>query len=117
MISIEAMEFYAYHGCFAEEKQIGTHFVVDLHFENDTTRAETSDNIDDTVDYYAVYQTVKGEMAISSNLLETLAHRIAERLFDSYSDIYWLQIKIQKMNPPLGGKMKSVGFMLEKERE
>ena len=29
-ISIEGMEFFAYHGCFAEEQIIGTKFLVDL---------------------------------------------------------------------------------------
>ena len=31
MIAIEGMEFYSYHGCFKEEKEIGTHFIVDFY--------------------------------------------------------------------------------------
>ena len=30
IISIEKMEFYSYHGCFEEERKIGTWFNVDL---------------------------------------------------------------------------------------
>ncbi len=44
-ISIEGMEFYAYHGCFAEEQLIGTWFVVDLFLETDTTEAEQTDDL------------------------------------------------------------------------
>ncbi len=29
IISIEKMEFYSYHGCFEEERKIGTWFNVD----------------------------------------------------------------------------------------
>ena len=39
-ISIEGMEFHAYHGCFEEEQVIGNTFMVDVHMETDTTLAE-----------------------------------------------------------------------------
>jgi hypothetical protein len=38
MISVEGMEFFAYHGCFAEEQVIGTRFIVDFYFETDTSQ-------------------------------------------------------------------------------
>ena len=41
IISLEGMDFFAYHGCFTEEQIIGTHFIVDLHLETDTSQAET----------------------------------------------------------------------------
>ena len=66
MIAIEGMEFYSYHGCFKEEKEIGTHFIVDFYFENDTKSAEISDNLSQTVSYLDVYLTIKEQMAISS---------------------------------------------------
>ena len=69
LISIEKMEFYAYHGCFEEEQKIGTWFNVDLSLEVDTSKAEKSDNIEDTVNYQAVYQVVKEQMMIPSHLL------------------------------------------------
>jgi dihydroneopterin aldolase len=116
MIAIEGMEFYSYHGCFAEEKEIGTHFTVDFYFKNDTSRAEVSDNIEDTISYLDVYQLVKAEMAVSSDLLEHVARRTLKRIFEEYPQMYWAKFKIQKMNPPLGGKMKSVSFTLEEEQ-
>lgn len=117
MIAIEGMEFYSYHGCFAEEKEIGTHFTVDFYFKNDTTRAEVSDDIHDTISYLDVYQLIKAEMAISSDLLEHIARRAVNRIFETYPDMSWAKFKIQKMNPPLGGKMKSVSFTLEESRK
>lgn len=45
IISIENMEFYAYHGCFEEEQKIGTRFQVDLNMEVDTSLSENSDNL------------------------------------------------------------------------
>jgi len=116
MIAIEEMEFYSYHGCFKEEKEIGTHFIVDFYFKNDTKRAEASDSINDTISYLDVYQLIKAEMAISSDLLEHVARRILKVVFATYEDMEWAKVKIQKMNPPLGGKMKSVSFTLEENR-
>ena len=48
-IDIENMEFYAVHGCFDEERAIGTRFRVDLRLSVDTSRAQQTDCIDDTV--------------------------------------------------------------------
>ena len=62
------MSFYAFHGCFAEESTIGTHFSVDCEFDCDTSKAETSDNIEDTISYLDVYQTIKQQMEIPSHL-------------------------------------------------
>ena len=116
MIAIEGMEFYSYHGCFKEEKEIGTHFIVDFYFTNDTTRAEITDDLDETISYLDVYQLIKKEMSISSDLLEHVARRILKIAFTNFDTMEWAKVKIQKMNPPLGGKMKSVSFSLEEKR-
>lgn len=107
-ISINDMRFYAHHGCFEQERRIGTHFRVDLQFETDTSRAEVSDNIDDTVSYLDVYQVVKREMGIPSNLLEHVARRIGEGIRNDFPSVEAVRVKVSKLNPPLGGQMESV---------
>ena len=77
-ISIEQMEFYAYHGCFKEEQIIGTRFLVDLYLETDTKKAEKTDELADTVNYQEVYLLVKKEMDIKSKLLEHVGRRILD---------------------------------------
>ena len=112
MIAIEGMEFYAYHGCFEEEKIIGTGFVVDLYFTTDTSEAEKTDNLKKTVNYLKVFQVVKKEMEISSNLLEHISRRILLAIQHEFPQVDWAKVKIQKLNPPLGGKIKSVSVTL-----
>ena len=114
-ISIEEMEFYAYHGCFKEEQIIGTRFLVDLYLETDTTDAENSDKLDDTVNYQEVYLLVKREMEIKSKLLEHVGRRILNSISEQFPQIVSAEIKISKMNPPLGGKMKNVSLTLRSE--
>ena len=108
IISIEKMEFYAYHGCFEEEQKIGTWFNVDLSMEVDTAKAEESDNLDDTVNYQMVYQVVKEAMMQPSHLLENVARRILKAVNENFPQVSYAWVKVKKMNPPLGGKMESV---------
>lgn len=113
-IALESMEFYAYHGCFKEEQIIGTRFMVDLYLEADTTEAEESDDLKTTVNYQEVYLLVKEEMDIKSNLIEHVARRILKKLTKKYPQLLDVRIKLQKMNPPLGGKVESVSVTIKR---
>lgn len=107
------MEFFAYHGCFPEEQLIGTKFVVELEIETETAVAEQSDHLGDTLNYQEVYLLVKREMEIRSNLLEHIARRILRAVKAVYPEIGKTVLKISKVNPPLGGKVRQVSCVLE----
>lgn len=115
-IDIENMSFYAYHGCFDEERAIGTNFRVNLRLKVDTLKAQVSDCIDDTVNYLSVYQSVKSEMEKPSHLLENVCERIASRILYDYEGVDYVCVKVTKLNPPLGGKMEGVSLTIEKSR-
>ena len=115
-ITIDRMAFYAFHGCFKEESEIGTNFQVDCEFDCDTAKAEKSDSIEDTVSYLDVYQTIKKEMEVSSHLLEHVARRIINALLDTFPQIAYCKIRVHKLNPPLGGQMRGVSVTLEQYR-
>ena len=110
-ILLEGMEFFAYHGCFREEQLIGTKFIVDLQVEVDTSRAEASDHLHDTLDYVGLYHKVKREMEIRAYLLEHVAKRIIDSLKVGFPGVLSVDLKIAKLNPPIGGKMQQVSFM------
>ncbi len=113
VISIEGMEFFAYHGCFKEEQVIGTKFRCDLFLKVDTTKAEQTDNLQDTVNYQSVFQMVKLEMETKSKLLEHVGRRIINRIKKEFPQVEHVRLKIRKLNPPLGGKMDFVSVELE----
>lgn len=108
IITIDDMEFYAFHGCFEEEQKIGTRFRVNLRMEVDTKKAQLSDNIYDTVNYLEVYQVVKREMMKPSHLLEHVADRIGRAVKQEFPDVKNAIIRVSKLNPPLGGQMAAV---------
>ena len=113
VISIEGMEFFAYHGCFKEEQVIGTKFSIDLFLHVNTYTAEKSDKLEDTVNYQAVYLLVKKEMESKSNLLEHVGRRILKRIQETFPEVEQAKLKIRKLNPPLGGKMDFVSLELD----
>lgn len=117
IIRIENMEFYSYHGHFREEQIVGNKFIVDLTLETDMTRATASDNLDDAVDYQTAYLLVKREMDKKSYLLENIAGRILDALFNELPGIMKATVKVSKMNPPMGGKIGSVSVTQSREKK
>jgi dihydroneopterin aldolase len=111
-ISLEGMEFFAYHGHFKEEQIIGTRFTVDLFMDASTEEAEVTDNLSKTVNYQAVYNLVAKEMSVKSHLLENVARRILDSVAREFPQIGACRIKIAKMNPPVGGKVERVSVEL-----
>lgn len=114
-IELCGMRFFAHHGCFHEEKVIGNHFVVDFEVWTDTRAASLSDSLDDTLNYQCIYDMVKEEMAVSSNLLEHVAGRILRRFRESFPHVEHARISIAKLNPPLGGEVGASKVTLELE--
>jgi 7,8-dihydroneopterin aldolase/epimerase/oxygenase len=113
LILLENMEFFAYHGCFAEEQIIGGRFIVNLTIEVDTSAAEISDNLHDTLNYQTVYNIVQKEMDIKAKLLEHVASRISRAVKKNLPQITHLVVKVSKTNPPLGGKLEKVSVQIE----
>lgn len=107
------MEFFAYHGCFKEEQVIGTKFRIDIFLKSDTSKAEVSDNLNETVNYQSVYKAINQEMKARSKLLENVGRRILNRILKEFPSIEYARIKIRKLNPPLGGKIDFVAVELE----
>ena len=114
-VSINDMEFYAYHGHFAEEQVVGNYFRVNVWLETDCHRAAESDHLSDALDYQQVYKVIQEEMQIPSHLLEHLAGRILAHLGDTFPQVEEASVCIEKMNPPLGGKIKSVSVELKRK--
>lgn len=103
-IVLKNMEFYAYHGCYAAERNIGGTYLVSVSIDADLTAACNSDSVDDTINYESVYQIVSNEMRQPSNLIEHVAYRIRQALLTEFESIENVTIEISKLAPPLGGK-------------
>ncbi len=112
-IVIKGMEFFAFHGHYPEEKLAGNKFELNIILWTDTSVAERTDNIKDALNYQAVYATIKQDIEnTNSNLLENLARRILDSLFENYPAIEKAELELNKMHPPMGGQIYSVGVII-----
>jgi len=114
LISLTGMEFFAYHGCFAEEQIIGNKFLVDLEFVADTGDAELTDDLTKTINYQKVYEIVKIEMAVKSKLLEHVARRILDAVYNKFPIVTKLKVTVAKLNPAVGGTVDKVSVTVDK---
>ena len=112
-IELKDMEFFSAHGCFEEERIIGNRFVVNLSVEGDFSSAASSDDLADAVNYQALYDIVKEQMDIPSNLLENVAKRICGKIKEAFPDLTVIRVTIDKINPPLGGKLYASSVTFE----
>ena len=115
-ICLENMEFHAYHGCMEFEQQLGNTFLVSLSMVLNTDQAGKTDNLEDTLNYQLVYDVVKEQMEIPSKLIEHAGQRILDAVFGKFPQIKELEVKLSKLNPPLGGKVERVTMELNRKR-
>lgn len=113
-ITLENMELYAFHGCYAQEQKVGNRFRVDLTLKYDASTACQSDLVEQTVNYLMVYQSVREQMMITSHILEHVASRILDTLGEKFAQIMWAEIRISKLAPPLGGQVQAVSVTAER---
>ncbi len=115
LIEIDGMKFYAFHGHFESEQIVGNEFRVDLKIETDIiASAAASDNLEDALNYQTVYELVKTEMSIVSHLLENVAKRILDSLYSNFTSIQKAEVKISKINPPMGGEIEKVSITISR---
>jgi dihydroneopterin aldolase len=112
-ISLKGLEFYAYHGCFREEKIIGTRFRVDADLQCCVQEAALTDDVHKTVNYQQVYAEIKQIVDQPTNILETIAYRIVTRLRQVFPKIEQVKVTVYKLNPSIGGQTESVSVTVE----
>jgi 7,8-dihydroneopterin aldolase/epimerase/oxygenase len=114
-ILLEGMSFFGHHGVYPAERELGTHFTVDVELELDLAVAGGSDRLEDTLDYREPYrlvrEVVEGEPC---QLVETLAERAAERLL-ALERVERVRVVVRK-RPPLAGELRAIGVEVTRSR-
>lgn len=114
-ISLEGLEFHAFHGVYPHERESGNWFEVDISVQTTIPEA-VDDDITKTVNYETLHQLVKEEMDKPSKLLETVGARIISRVLEGLPEADEVELKLAKINPPIGGKCKRAAVLLRKKR-
>ena len=112
-IYLDNVRFHAYHGVLEQERKTGGDFMVSLRVGFPVERAMYSDEVNDTLNYAALYEMVKKEIAKPSKLLENVACRICETMVKAYPNIETIELKITKKNPPMGADCDGAGVEMK----
>jgi 7,8-dihydroneopterin aldolase/epimerase/oxygenase len=115
-VRLNSIEFFAFHGVQAEEQKIGNRYVVDILAKGNLSLAANEDHLDGTIDYSTLYRITKEVMEQPSKLLENLAFKIAEKALNEITLIDSIEVKVAKMNPPIGALAKESSATLTLSR-
>ncbi len=117
-ILIRGLEFYGYHGASDEEQIVGHRFIADATLTVDTRSAGQSDNLDDTVSYADVAAKILTlGTQTKYRLIETLLAHLTREIFADFPRVQKIQLRIQKLCPPMNAIAASVGVEIQRERE
>ena len=116
-IELEGMDFHAFHGCYELERRTGCHFEVALRLTLALGVTAERDSVECTVNYLAVYETVRTQMQRTQHTIERVAQNIIDALFGRFPRIASVECRVSKIAPPLGGKVARVSVTLARGRE
>lgn len=115
-IFVNDIQLHAYHGVMPQEQLTGNDYLVSVSAQYPIDKAIITDDVQHTLNYAMVYDIVKKEMGISSKLVEHVAGRIAQHLMKQFADISAVQVRITKLNPPMGAQCAGAGVEVEMTR-
>ena len=116
-ITVSDIRIYAFHGVLEQERRVGNDYLVTVTVRFDGRAAVDNDSLEDTVNYAAIVDTVRREMAQPSQLLEHAAGRMAKALFSQFAMITDLDIAITKIHPPFSTPVSGATFTLTATRQ
>lgn len=116
-VSLEGLEFFAYHGFYDEEQKIGNKYSVDVEVRTDLMKAASKDALSDTVNYEELYKMIAKVMAKPTRLLEAINYRIIQVVFAHFPAAKSVEVSVSKFNPPIGGVCHRARVTMAKSRE
>ena len=112
IIYIDDLRLSTLIGIYPREKAMPQPIEISLQIGTSTISAGSSDDIDDTINYAAVVERVRSELARQHfNLLETLAEYIAKLIMQDFG-APWVRVSIGKLGLIAG--VRRVGVIIER---
>lgn len=112
-VSLNGLQFEAFHGIYQEEKILGNSFEVDCSVDIQEP-PHVIQHIDETVNYQKIYELIKSQMDIPTPLLETVAMNIGRHVHQSFPQVKAISVTIKKLRPPVNGLRGSTSVTWKK---
>lgn len=113
-IEIRGLQVFGHHGVQAYERERGQWFWIDAALE---VPAPEEDELESTVDYSAVMETIC-ELSGSKRfrLLESFARALAEEILERYPRVERVQVRVRKRLPSTRAALEWVAAEVELPR-
>ena len=116
-IKLTRMAFFGYHGDEPEETRLGQRFYIDVEMRLDLSKVGESDQLEDSVNYVAVYEVVKKRAEGGPyKLLEKLAGIINTDILSQFPLVEEVVTTVHKPGSPIPGILDDVSVTLHKCR-
>jgi 7,8-dihydroneopterin aldolase/epimerase/oxygenase len=117
-MTLKGMQFFGYHGVFAEENKLGQRFGVELELDLDLRKAGQSDDLEETINYAELHALTKKIVeGPPFKLIEALANAIASKVLDTYTIINEVAVRVTKPHPPFDIHFDGVVIELRRKRD
>lgn len=116
IIQIRGFELLLFCGVLPEEKERIQPFRFDIDLEVDLTQAAETDELEDTVSYAEVMDTLADALGTQRfALLERLAGRAAELILENPL-VLAVTVEVAKLRPPVPHAVDTTGVRLHRSR-
>lgn len=106
------MLFFSRHGIHDEERILGNWFEVSVDVKSE--KIKSVETISDSINYADVFNIIKKMMNEPTPLLETVADKVINAVYQYDQRISEITFTIKKMNPPIQAFVGNVGITLHK---
>lgn len=116
-IYIKGLKIYAYHGVFAEERDNGQEFILDIRCFFKTDKVCINDNIDNSVNYAEVIDTARHAFTSANyNTIERAAQQVISAIFMQFPLVKKINIVVKKPEAPVNAQVEYCAVDITKER-
>lgn len=116
-ITITGVRARGFHGVLESERETGQIFIVDATMEVDTGLATQYDEVNYTVDYGEVAQTIGTTITDETfNLIETLAEVIATKVMDQQPLLRKISVTVHKPQAPIALDFQNISVTVHRGR-
>ncbi|HYV94123.1 MAG TPA: dihydroneopterin aldolase [Chitinophagales bacterium] len=106
-IGLEGMRFHALIGFHPEEKILGNEIEVSIYVTINSGELK-EDQLEETLDYMKVHDTVKIILEEKMNLLETACNKIQLAVAALSNDVIKVKVRVTKIHPPVAGRIEKI---------
>lgn len=115
-ILVNGIRIMAYCGALPEEQTRRQPFDIDIELRVDTSKAASSDNLEDTVDYGWVLEEINKYFEDNKiNLIERMAQIVADIALQD-ERVAKVKVTVKKLQPPVSQPLNYSGITITRSR-